>query len=85
MANLDSCNEVFVIIEWKGHIIVSLSDWVAGSTKSIRDLRDTYLVTPIGVRCDDKVFPITALPLKYRNNNLSRFLIRWGLLESAWD
>ena len=63
-----------------GDLDVSLAEWIA------KGPGPRPLVRPVAVRSRStgESLPLTAIPLRYRNDEESRRLIAEGVLESPW-
>jgi hypothetical protein len=46
--------------------------------------RKYVTITHAKHRVTGEILPMSVVPLKYRNNRLSRLLIRLGFLENPW-
>jgi len=82
MANNECSNHnIMLIIEhnW-GKIETTLADWIENGP------RERPLISPNAAYCVEsgKPLPLHVIPLCYRNNGLSRFLIRLGLISDPW-
>jgi hypothetical protein len=75
------CSDIFVVIRHPhGDAEISLNDWMRigpGERKYI---------APIEAKCGDdgRKLPISVIPLSYRNNWFSRWLIHLGILQNPW-
>lgn len=76
------CKEVIVIL---GHsfadIEVPLEMWIKTGPGQRR------FTAPIAAKCadDGSNLPLSVIPLRFRNNWRSRFLIRIGAIEDPWE
>jgi len=75
-------DDILLIIEHPfGTIEMSLEEWLktgAGSRKLLKPYKVKDKLT-------GKQLPLGTIPLKYRNNSLSRFLIKLGIIENPWQ
>jgi len=74
--------QLIIIIDHPfGQIEVPLKEWIEeGPGPRI------YL-TPIKVKnkATNEILPINAIPLRYRNNGLSRLLIKMNIIDNPWS
>lgn len=78
---ITDCKNINVIISHPhGDIETSLDTWLQNGTGKRK------YVTVTSVICADtqEKLPLSLLPLRYRNNRLSRLLIFIGLLQNPW-
>jgi hypothetical protein len=63
-----------------GELTVPLEEWIRVGPGP------RELLQPVAARCKrtGRDLGLSAIPLRYRNNCLSRFLIRLGYLEDPW-
>lgn len=74
-------NQILVIVEHPhGRIEALLSEWIAIGPGS------RELLSPCAAkhRETDEALPLSVIPLRYRNNTVSRLLIRLGVLSNPW-
>jgi len=77
-----SYDEIIVIISHPhGDVEVELSEWI----KIGPGERPFLQPTSVKQKSTGKPMSLHIIPLKYRNNRLSRFLISLGLIENPWD
>lgn len=80
--NIDKdCTDIRVTIAHPmGYIETSLEMWMQNGPGERR------YIAPVRVICadDGRPLPLSVIPLRYRNNGLSRLLIRIGVLENPW-
>ena len=66
--------------KWIGGYEVSLADWIKyGPDEPYMHNRPAWIVSK-----DGRKFSTRIIPLRFRNNWLSRPLIRWGFLPEPW-
>ena len=73
------CDEIVVIVAHPvGDIETSLETWMRNGPGGRK------LVSIIRVTCKDdgRTLPMSTIPLRYRNNFLSRWLIKIGVLQN---
>lgn len=76
------CSTIKVVISHSyGDITTLLKDWTR------RGPGERKFTHPIKAICadDDRQLPLSVIPLRYRNNTLSRFLIRIGFFDDPWE
>ena len=80
MANVDPDRILVVVRHPHGDVETTLREWMKTGPGS-RDL-----VAPVGAldAATGESLGLSVIPLRYRNNRLSRSLIRLGLLENPW-
>ena len=75
------CTDIRVIIVHPmDDIETSLETWMRNGPGPRR------YVAPVRVFCadDGRPLPLSVIPLRYRNNWLSRLLIKLGVLDNPW-
>lgn len=77
---IKACQVDLVVLDHPaGNMEVSFADWKAvgpGERKFLRPMA--------ALAADGAPLSIRAIPLRYRNNNLSRALISFGVMKSPW-
>ncbi len=74
-------DEISVVVSHPhGDVEVPLKEWIRTG------LGPRSFVSPSGAKHigTGKELPLSIIPLKYRNNFLSRFLISLGILKNPW-
>lgn len=74
-------NEIVVTVQHPyGRVDMSLEKWIRIGPG------DRELLRPVAVksRLADRPLPLKVIPFRYRNNTLSRALIRIGFLTNPW-
>lgn len=75
------CNEIAVIVAHpQGDIETSLETWMRNGPGT----RKFVTVTRVFCKDTGEELPLSTIPLRYRNNTLSRRLIEAGILEDPW-
>ena len=80
--NKINTSQIIVTLEHPhGKIEVELEEWIRVGPGQ------RELLQPISVYQKDsmKELPVRVIPLRYRNNVISRFLIRLGILSDPWE
>lgn len=73
--------EIIIIISHNfGEVETTLENWIKFGPSSRK------LLKPLKVKnkLTDKELPLKIIPLKYRNNKLSRFLIKLRFIKNPW-
>ncbi len=82
MGNKDDFSEIVVTINHPhGKIKVGLDEWIRIGPGPRKFLRPSSAYD----KNSGKRLPIRVIPLRYRNNFVSRFLIRLGILSDPWS
>lgn len=71
---------IIVMVHNFGEIETTLEDWIKfgpGSRKLLKPHK-------VKDKSTGKELPLKIIPLKYRNNKLSRFLIKLGFIKNSW-
>lgn len=74
------CSEIYVTVNhpW-GDLEIPLTAWIEYGPGP------RHLVSINSARCSDgRILPLTVVPLQFRNNQLSRLLIKLKFLSDPW-
>jgi len=74
-------SEIIVVLEHPhGNVEIALDEWI------LKGPGERDVLRPIAARCKKtgKPLPLHTIPLRYRNNSLSRVLIAMGFLSKPW-
>ncbi len=81
MRNKDNFSEIVVTIDHPhGKMKVGLDEWIRKGPGPRKLLRPNSAYD----KNTGKRLPMRVIPLRYRNNSVSRFLIRLGILSDPW-
>ena len=75
-------SEIIVVLDHPhGKIELSLEEWILKGPGERNHLR------PVAAKCKKtgKHLPLHIIPLRYRNNSLSRVLVAMGFLSNPWQ
>jgi hypothetical protein len=75
------CSEIIVIVAHPmGDVETPLEAWMRHGPGE----RELVSISRVVCKDDGRTLPVSTIPLRYRNNFLSRWLISVGLLQNPW-
>lgn len=79
---MKSCSEIIVIVAHPmGDVETSLETWMRIGPGE----RKLVSIRRVVCKDDGRTLPLTTVLLRYRNNFLSRWLIKVGILQDPWE